>query len=76
MLPKPGGRCFVNTNSNKCKIFSIRKFRLVMAIVIATELWVNWFPCKLVTILTASKKKKVDSSLLASMLRLLVYAEI
>jgi hypothetical protein len=76
MLPKPGGRRFVNTDRNKCKTFSIRKFRLAMTIVIATELRVYWFPCELVTILTASKKKKVDSSLSASMLRLLVYAEI
>ena len=43
---------------------------------IATELRVNWFPRKLVTTLTASKKKKVDSSLSASMLRLLLSAEI
>ena len=47
MLPKPGGRCFVNTNRNKCKTFSIGKLRLVIAIVIATELKLNWFPCKL-----------------------------
>jgi hypothetical protein len=76
MLPKAGGRCFVNANRNTCKTFSIRKFRLVMAIVIATELRVNCFPCKLVTILTVSKNKNVDSSLLVSMLRLLVYAKI
>jgi len=30
-----------------------------MANVIATELSANWFPCKLVNVITANKKKKV-----------------